>query len=74
MGWISRPWGCTPPCRLAAFTLAAATVFHGFWAVPAAGALTRQQAFFKNIAIAGGLLLLAALGPGRVSFDGRRNH
>ncbi|HSV46481.1 MAG TPA: DoxX family protein [Ramlibacter sp.] len=57
---------------LAAFTLLAGLLFHDFWAAPAAQAMAQSQAFFKNVAIAGGLLLLAAHGPGRFSWDGRR--
>jgi len=37
----------------------------------AVAALTQQTMFLKNIAMMGGLLLLAALGPGRFSLDGR---
>lgn len=58
---------------LAAFTLMAAIVFHDFWAAPAAQATAQSQAFFKNIGIAGGLLILASLGPGPLSLDARRH-
>ena len=40
---------------LGVFTVAAAFGFHQFWADPA-----QQNSFFKNIAIAGGLFILAA--------------
>jgi putative oxidoreductase len=52
---------------LALFTIAAALVFHHNFA-------DQNQAihFFKNFAIAGGLLQLAAMGAGRVSVDARR--
>lgn len=56
---------------LAAFTVVAAVVFHDFWAAPAAQAMAQQQAFFKNVGIVGGLVILAALGPGRFSIDAR---
>lgn len=57
---------------LAAFTLAASVFFHPYWAVPADQAYVTQLLFFKNIAIVGGLLALAAHGAGRWSLDARR--
>jgi putative oxidoreductase len=36
-------------------------------------AVFQQISFFKNIGLAGGLLVLAALGPGRLSLDARRS-
>ncbi|WP_342593275.1 DoxX family protein [Ramlibacter agri] len=57
---------------LALFTVAAGLLFHDFWAAPAAAAMGQQQAFFKNLGIAGGLLLFAALGPGPLTLDSRK--
>jgi putative oxidoreductase len=57
---------------LAAFTLVASVVFHAYWAVPADQAFVQQLLFFKNIAIVGGLLVLAGQGPGAYSLDARR--
>lgn len=57
---------------LAAFTVVAGLIFHDFWASATALEMAQRQAFFKNIGIAGGLLLLAAWGPGRISVEGRR--
>ena len=54
---------------LAVFTVATAVIFHNFWAMPADKAYVNQLMFFKNIAIAGGLLAIAALGAGRFSVD-----
>ena len=57
---------------LAAFTLVASFFFHAFWAVPADQALMVQLLFFKNVAVVGGLLALAANGAGGWSLDARR--
>lgn len=58
---------------LAAFTLVASFFFHAYWAVPADQAFVTQLLFFKNIAVAGGLLALAANGAGNWSLDARRS-
>jgi putative oxidoreductase len=58
---------------LALFTLVASFFFHAFWAVPADQAFVVQLLFFKNIAVVGGLLALAASGAGEWSLDARRN-
>ena len=57
---------------MAIFTLAATLVFHNFWAVDAAHAMAQQTNFFKNLAIIGGFLILAAQGAGAWSLDARR--
>ena len=57
---------------LALFTLVATVVFHAFWAAPAAQAHVQQLMFYKNIAVVGGLLILAAVGPGAWSLEGRK--
>jgi putative oxidoreductase len=54
---------------LAVFTVATAVFFHNYWAMPADKAYINQLMFFKNIAIAGGLFAIAALGAGRFSID-----
>lgn len=54
---------------LAVFTVVTAVFFHNYWAMPADKAYVNQLMFFKNIAIAGGLLAIAALGAGRFSID-----
>ncbi|MDD5336015.1 MAG: DoxX family protein [Rhodoferax sp.] len=57
---------------LAAFTLVATFVFHNFWGVPVDQAMVQQLMFYKNIAVVGGLLVLAAYGAGAWSVDAKR--
>ena len=54
---------------LAAFTLVAAVGFHAYWELPAAQQRMQYIHFWKNVSIAGGLLMVFALGPGRLSLD-----
>jgi putative oxidoreductase len=56
---------------LAAFTLVAAFLFHNFWSMPEQAQVMQQIMFLKNLAIAGGLLMVAAYGPGAWSVDRR---
>ncbi|MGA8390872.1 MAG: DoxX family protein [Burkholderiaceae bacterium] len=57
---------------LAVFTLVATVFFHAYWAVPAEMQMVQQLMFFKNIAVVGGLLVLAAFGAGGWSLDAKR--
>jgi putative oxidoreductase len=57
---------------LAVFVAVITPIFHNFWAAPAAQQMMQQQAFYKNIAVLGGLLVLFAFGPGGWSVDGKR--
>jgi putative oxidoreductase len=59
---------------LAGFTLVASFVFHAYWAVPADAVMVTQLLFMKNIAVAGGLLTVAAWGAGAWSLDARRGN
>ena len=52
---------------LALFTVVITFIFHPFWADPA-----QSQSFFKNLAIVGGLLTIAAWGGGGWSVDAKR--
>lgn len=56
---------------IAIFTLAAAVLFHNFWAMEGQAAATNQIMFFKNFAIAGGLFAFIGFGPGAHSVDNR---
>lgn len=51
---------------IAVFTLVISFVFHAFWVDP-----TQAVSFYKNMAIAGGLLTIVAWGPGAWSVDGK---
>ena len=56
---------------LALFTVAASMVFHAWWSAPAAQQYVTQLLFMKNISVAGGMLLISALGAGPLSIDAR---
>ena len=57
---------------LAGFTLVATFIFHNFWGVPADQVMVQQLMFFKNMAVVGGLLTVAAWGAGTWSVDAKR--
>jgi putative oxidoreductase len=67
-GWFTR----INAAVLAVFTVIASIFFHAYWAVPAEQAFMQQLLFYKNIALAGGLLVLAAHGAGQWSADYKR--
>ena len=68
IGWQAR-WAAL---ALGLFTLAAAVLFHAFWSLPADKAFVQQLLFMKNLSVAGGLFIVAALGAGPASVDARR--
>ena len=57
---------------LIVFTLVATYFFHDFWTMQGQAKMLNQVMFLKNLALVGGLMLLAAWGPGRYSMDARR--
>ena len=69
IGWQTR-WAAL---GIAFFTVVISFIFHNFWAVPADQIVQQQQSFFKNIAVVGGLLTVAAWGAGAWSLDGKRD-
>jgi putative oxidoreductase len=54
---------------LALFTLGASIIGHAYWAVSADQVFVAKLLFYKNIAIVGGLLILAGAGAGQISLD-----
>lgn len=60
-GWRARPIAAL----LAAFVVAATLVSHAFWAVPAEQFADQLTHFLKNLAIIGGLVLVALPAPRR---------
>lgn len=58
---------------LGLFTLLASVLFHDFWAMPVEKQMVQQLMFMKNLAVAGGMFIVAALGAGPVSLDARRS-
>jgi len=51
------------------FLLVVTPLFHNFWAVPEDAIRLQSIQFQKNLAIAGGLWILMAAGPGPFAFD-----
>jgi putative oxidoreductase len=69
LGLKTRPLGIV----MALYTVATAIMGHDFWNInDAAQQHDMVIHFWKNIAIAGGFLLLYVTGPGRISIDGAR--
>ena len=58
---------------LALFTLGASIIGHPFWAAPQDAVFIAQLLFMKNMAILGGLLVLASAGGGSFSLDARKS-
>ena len=68
VGWQTR-WAAL---LLALFTVIAAFAAHRFWEFDAAQQANQMNHFLKNLAIVGGMIILAATGPGALSVDARR--
>ena len=69
LGWNTRrvAW------LLILFTAIATAMAHRFWEFDAAQYGNQLNHFLKNVAIIGGLLYVAALGPGSASVDAKRS-
>ncbi len=63
LGWETR----IGSLALILFLLPAALIFHNFWASEGMERQIQMAMFFKNLSIAGGLLLLFYFGPGPFS-------
>ncbi len=68
VGWKTR-WAAL---ALALFTLVATFAAHRFWEFDGAQVANQMNHFFKNLAIVGGMVILAATGPGPLSVDAKR--
>ncbi|MDP3940241.1 MAG: DoxX family protein [Deltaproteobacteria bacterium] len=55
------------------FLVPATLLFHNFWTYPEELQKIQMIMFLKNLAIMGGLLTIAAAGPGPISLDARSN-
>lgn len=53
------------------FTIAANWLTHRFWLMHGSHATMAEIQFFLDLAICGGLLILASTGPGRYALDSR---
>lgn len=67
LGWKSR----AAAWLLVAYVAVATAVAHRYWEFDPAVQLGQLGNFYKNLAIIGGLMLLAAFGPGKLSVDRR---
>jgi len=65
VGWKAR-WGAW---ALFLWMIPVTLVFHAYWAVPAEQVMAQTISFQKNLAIMGGMLYIAFMGPGRLSLD-----
>jgi putative oxidoreductase len=61
IGWQTRPFAFA----LAFYTLLTAFIGHQYWNKGGAARMEDMEIFFKNIAIMGGVLMLAITGAGR---------
>ena len=58
---------------LFAFTIASTVLLHNYWVLQdVAERQADYQLFIRNVAIAGGLLLLLGIGPGRFAADNKK--
>ena len=67
LGFYTRPLALL----LALYTLAAAMIAHHYWTMLGGERVDNMIHFYKNVSIAGALLLLSVTGPGRYSIDRR---
>ncbi|MGC9270389.1 DoxX family protein, partial [Acidiphilium sp.] len=53
------------------FTIGANWLTHRFWLMQGVAAVSAEIQFLLDLSICGGLLILASVGPGRISIDRR---
>jgi len=70
---FSRAWAWHKIWRLAwlRFVIIATVTLHRYWGYPQAAQLVQYTFLVKNLAAAGGLILLFATGAGRFSLDNK---
>lgn len=59
---------------MAVFTVVASLIFHAYWAVSADQQMVQQLMFMKNLAVTGGLIMIATMGAGPLALDNRGSH
>jgi len=52
------------------YLLAVTVLLHNYWAIPGMAGATMETHFRKNLAILGGLLMIASQGPGKWAIGG----
>lgn len=65
IGWRTRAAALV----MAGYTAVLTAIFHDFWNAQGMSGLMQRTQFLENVAIIGGLLVLAGRGAGRLSFD-----
>jgi putative oxidoreductase len=65
IGAFTRPLALLMFC----YTLGTSLAEHRFWMTAGPQRIEKMEAFFKNLSIMGGFLLLFVTGPGRYSID-----
>ena len=65
VGALTRP----SAVLMALYTLGTSLIEHRYWSVTGAEQLASMEAFYKNLSIMGGFLLLYITGAGRYSID-----
>jgi len=65
LGWKTR-WAAL---AIFLYIIPLQLIFHAFWSVPPEQVGLQTVLFNKNLAIMGGLLFVAFMGPGRMSLD-----
>jgi putative oxidoreductase len=65
IGWKTR-WVAA---ALFVYLIAATLIVHTYWTYDAAQRFNQMSHFYKNLAIMGAMVVLAAVGPGRYSVD-----